>query len=134
MLPAALNISYFYKCNLIAVIHLPVSTFVFLCFKFLIFASSDKAITICTSQKRSLTCSAPGSSIAITEVFWGRQSRDICPSDDGDEHVDCGAAKETPGIVRGMCQGKTACQLEAKHKLLQNPESRHCPGKNIVSQ
>ncbi|CAB4002561.1 Rhamnose-binding lectin, partial [Paramuricea clavata] len=88
---------------------------------------SEKAITVCTSQKRSLTCGSPGSSIAITDVFWGRQSRDICPSDDGDEHVDCGAAKETPGIVRGMCQGKAACQLEAKHKLLQNPESRHCP-------
>ncbi len=43
--------------------------------------------------------------------------------------MDCGPAKETPGIVRGMCEGKAACQLEAKHKLLQNPESRHCPGK-----
>ena len=42
--------------------------------------------------------------------------------------MDCGPAKETPGIVRGMCEGKAACQLEAKHKSLQNPESRHCPG------
>ncbi|XP_046839410.1 uncharacterized protein LOC124433675 isoform X2 [Xenia sp. Carnegie-2017] len=95
---------------------------------------SEKTLTICTSQKRSLTCGSPGSTIAITDVFWGRQSRDVCPSDDGDEHVDCGAAKETPGIVRNICESKAACQLEAKHKVLQNPETRHCPGVNKYLQ
>ena len=92
------------------------------------FILPEKAITICTSQKRSLTCSSPGSTIAVTNVFWGRKSQDICPSDDGDENVDCDGSKETPGIVRGMCEGKASCQLEAKHKLLQNPSTRHCPG------
>lgn len=91
---------------------------------------SDKSVTVCTSQRKSLACSSPGSSIAVTDVFWGRKSKEICPSDDGDENVDCNGSKETPGIVRGMCEGKAACQLEAKHKLLQNPSTRHCLGVN----
>ena len=89
-----------------------------------------KRITICTTQKKPLSCAYPGSNIAVTGVFWGRTSADVCPSDDGDTRLDCEAAAETEGIVKGKCEGKESCELEARHALLQNPNSQHCPGVN----
>ncbi|XP_068750606.1 uncharacterized protein [Montipora capricornis] len=91
---------------------------------------SSKEITICTTQKKPLSCSYPGSNIAITGVFWGRKSASICPSDDGDTQLDCFTAPESEGIVKGRCEGKESCELEARHALLQNPGSQHCPGVN----
>lgn len=90
----------------------------------------DKDVTICTKQKKPLTCASPGSNIAITNVFWGRRSADICPSDDGDTVLNCDTAPETLGIVKAKCEGKESCDLEARHALLQTPQSSHCPGVN----
>ncbi|XP_078362682.1 uncharacterized protein LOC144646858 [Oculina patagonica] len=91
---------------------------------------ASKEITICTTQKKPLSCSYPGSNIAVTGVFWGRKSGSICPSDDGDTQLDCFTAPESEGIVKGKCEGKESCELEARHALLQNPGSQHCPGVN----
>ena len=96
------------------------------CFYFL----SAKEITVCTTQKKPLSCSYPGSNIAVTGVFWGRRSASVCPSDDGDTQLDCFTAPESEGIVKGRCEGKESCELEARHALLQNPGSQHCPGVN----
>jgi len=87
-------------------------------------------VTICTKQKKPLSCSYPGSNIAITNVFWGRRSGAICPSDDGDTVLNCNTAPETEGIVKAKCEGKESCELEARHALLQNPRTSHCPGVN----
>ncbi|KAJ7376137.1 hypothetical protein OS493_036741 [Desmophyllum pertusum] len=91
---------------------------------------SSKEITVCTTQKKPLSCSYPGSNIAVTGVFWGRKSGAICPSDDGDTQLDCFTAPESEGIVKGRCEGKESCELEARHALLQNPGAQHCPGVN----
>jgi len=90
---------------------------------------SDDAITICTGNKRSLGC-REGANIAITNVFWGRLSDKICPSDDGDPIVDCDAAGDSLGLVKAQCEGKRECSLTAKHNLLQKEHSSHCPGVN----
>ena len=89
-----------------------------------------KEITVCTTQRKPLSCSYPGSNIAVTGVFWGRKSAVICPSDDGDTMLDCFTAPESEGIVKGRCEGKESCELEARHALLQNTGSQHCPGVN----
>ncbi|XP_032223620.2 uncharacterized protein LOC5522393 [Nematostella vectensis] len=89
-----------------------------------------KDVTICTTQKKPLSCSYPGSNIAITGVFWGRRSASICPSDDGDTELNCFTSPETQGIVKARCEGKESCELEARHAILQNPRTSHCPGVN----
>jgi len=90
---------------------------------------SDNSITICTGAKRSVAC-REGANIAVTNVFWGRLSDKVCPSDDGDPIVDCDAAPDSLGLVRDQCEGKKECSLTAKHSLLQREHSSHCPGVN----
>ncbi|XP_068750608.1 L-rhamnose-binding lectin CSL1-like isoform X2 [Montipora capricornis] len=87
---------------------------------------ADKQVTICSKGKHPLTCESPGSAIAITGVFWGRQSPDICPSEDGDLVTNCPTAPETRNIVKQMCEGMGGCVLEGKAEKLQN--KKHCYG------
>lgn len=90
---------------------------------------SKNTITICTSQKRTLGC-REGGNIAITDVFWGRLSDQICPSDDGDPVTDCDGSVDALGVVKEVCEGKKECELAAKHQKLQKKGSIHCPGVN----
>ncbi|KAJ7376138.1 hypothetical protein OS493_036744 [Desmophyllum pertusum] len=76
--------------------------------------AADKQVTVCSKRKSPLTCESPGSAIAITGVFWGRQSQDVCPSEDGDRVTDCPTAPETEHIVKEMCEGMGSCILEGK--------------------
>ena len=87
---------------------------------------ADKRVTICSRGKSPLTCESPGSAIAITGVFWGRESPDICPSEDGDPVTDCPTAPEARNIVKQMCEGMGSCVLEGKAEKLQN--GKHCYG------
>jgi len=91
--------------------------------------ASDQDITICTGLKRYIAC-RDGSNIAVTNAFWGRVSDKVCPSDDGDPVTDCEASEDTLGLVKGYCEGKNECQLEAKHTKLQKNGTHHCPGVN----
>lgn len=93
----------------------------------MLFFSTDKRAQVCSRQKKTLSCS-PGSAIAITGVFWGRVSPDICPSEDGDPDTNCYTAPETDGIVKKMCEGMGSCLLEGKASLLQ--KDKHCYGIN----
>ena len=77
----------------------------------------DDSITICTGAKRALGC-REGANIAVTNVFWGRLSDKICPSDDGDPIVDCDAAPDSMTLVKAQCEGKRECSLTAKHKYV----------------
>ena len=81
---------------------------------------------MCSKEKRPLSCETPGSAIAITGVFWGRTSPDICPSEDGDSVLDCQTAPETEEIVKRMCEGTGSCFIEGKARLLQ--KEKHCFG------
>ncbi|KAK2549783.1 Rhamnose-binding lectin [Acropora cervicornis] len=87
---------------------------------------ADKQVTICSRGKSPLTCESPGSAIAITGVFWGRQSPNICPSEDGDPVTNCPTAPETRNIVKEMCEGMGSCVLEGKADKLQ--KRKHCYG------
>lgn len=89
--------------------------------------STDKRAQICSRQKKTLSCT-PGSSIAVTGVFWGRTSPDICPSEDGDPVTNCFSAPETEEIVKKMCEGMGSCLLEGKASMLQ--KDKHCYGVN----
>lgn len=91
--------------------------------------SSDGDVTICTGLKRYIAC-RDGSNIAVTNAFWGRISDKICPSDDGDPVTDCEGSDETLPLVKKYCESKNECKLEAKHSLLQNNGTHHCPGVN----
>lgn len=86
----------------------------------------DKLVTVCSRGKSPLTCESPGSAIAITGVFWGRESPDICPSEDGDPVTNCPTAPETRHIIKQMCEGMGSCVLEGKAEKLQN--GMHCYG------
>ena len=66
-------------------------------------------------MKRAIAC-RDGSNIAITHAFWGRVSDKVCPSDDGDPVTDCEGAEETLDLVRGYCEGKAGCTLQARHQ------------------
>lgn len=88
---------------------------------------ADKRAEVCSRQKKTLSCS-PGSSIAVTGVFWGRTSPDICPSEDGDPILNCFSAPESTDIVKKMCEGMGSCLLEGKASLLQ--KDKHCYGVN----
>lgn len=90
----------------------------------------EKIITVCTTQRKPLSCGSPGSTIAVNAVFWGRKRADVCPSDDGDTQLDCDTAPETEGIVKNFCEGKESCELEARHTSMQKKGSVHCPGVN----
>ena len=91
---------------------------------------TEKQVTICAGQNHSIECVSPGSSISIAQTFWGRLSDKVCPSEDGDPVVNCGNAPESSEIVRNLCDGKTSCQLSARHTMLQMPGTSHCPGVN----
>lgn len=91
--------------------------------------TAAKSITICTGLKRAIAC-RDGSNIAITHAFWGRISDKVCPSDDGDPVTDCEGAEETLDLVRGYCEGKAECVLQARHQYLQKNNTHHCPGVN----
>jgi len=86
-------------------------------------------ITICTGLKRYIAC-IEGSNLAITKAFWGRISDKVCPSDDGDPVTDCDGSEDTLPLVKGYCEGKRECKLEARHTLLQKNGTHHCPGVN----
>jgi len=86
-------------------------------------------ITICTGLKRFIAC-MEGSNLAITKAFWGRISDKVCPSDDGDPVTDCDGSEDTLPLVKGYCEGKRECKLEARHTLLQKNGTHHCPGVN----
>jgi len=86
-------------------------------------------ITICTGLKRYIAC-MEGSNLAITKAFWGRISDKVCPSDDGDPVTDCDGSEDTLPLVKGYCEGKRECKLEARHTLLQKNGTHHCPGVN----
>lgn len=83
-------------------------------------------MTVCSKGKSPLTCESPGSAIAITGVFWGRESPDICPSEDGDPETDCPTAPEAEHVVKDMCEGMGSCVLEGRADILQN--GKHCYG------
>ena len=87
---------------------------------------AEKQVSVCTKGKSPLTCETPGSAIAITGVFWGRESPDICPSEDGDPVTDCPTAPETEHIVKDLCEGMGSCVLQGKAESLQH--GRHCYG------
>jgi len=91
--------------------------------------TATKTIVICTGMKRAIAC-RDGSNIAITHAFWGRVSDKVCPSDDGDPVTDCEGAEETLDLVRGYCEGKPGCTLQARHQYLQKNGTHHCPGVN----
>lgn len=88
--------------------------------------AAEKRVTVCSKRKSPLTCESPGSAIAITGVFWGRESPNICPSDDGDPVTNCHTAPETEHIVKEMCEGMGSCVLEGKADKLQ--KTKHCFG------
>lgn len=88
--------------------------------------AAEKRVTVCSKGKSPLTCVSPGSAIAITGVFWGRESADICPSEDGDPVTNCPTAPEAEHIVKEMCEGMGSCVLEGKADKLQH--GKHCYG------
>jgi len=90
---------------------------------------SKNGITICTGSKRTINC-REGANMAVTNAFWGRLSDKTCPSDDGDPVTDCDASPDTLALIKKKCEGRRECDLTAKHNLLQNPGSSHCPGVN----
>lgn len=64
------------------------------------------------------------------DAFWGRLSDKICPSEDGDPVTNCANDQSTTPILRKLCDDKVFCEIPARHMVLQNPGTAHCPGVN----
>jgi len=96
----------------------------------LVFCIIEKQVLFCAAQNKSLECVSPGSTIAIMDAFWGRLSDRICPSEDGDPNINCANDQSTTPILKKLCDDKVFCEIPARHTVLQNPGTSHCPGVN----
>ena len=71
-----------------------------------------KEVTVCDGEETTLKCPASFKTF-INSVFWGRQSVNVCPADNGLSM--CTGASESLDMLKKKCDGGDKCDITASY-------------------